>query len=618
MEVAQFDADYADAVERSFRDDAIRTAVLIDDQFPSYAQMRQAAAPEFKEIDRAERLYGFLHRRGLICDVENWRKPDDADMDLIDKIRKSDLVVLDYQLGTAGPKTALKILRHLAVSPHFNLVVLYTNDPLSRVALSAAAAMRGLAPPSKQHTPASAVLDDAEEVLARQEFSEIDAEALAAYLTKGETPWQADLRGALQGANIPLKNLRALADHVARTWITDLFSGYQPEAAPTLPLSCSLADENAMWLHSGSCFVAIVGKLPAGTGQDEGDFLWRRLGAALRAWRPNFYRLVLSEIQNALELEAVADHEAWLDDDLCLGLGLYLLESEKAASGELPSIAAEGAAHSLVDRFVDIIRRRLASHGKITGTASTFLAARLATPIGDAVAGENGRHVRARQLAHVDPAAACDWSGAIVPEVNAFMVSDAFRAAHITTGSVLKSGEQDYWLCASPACDLEPREAGPVLLQLIRLMPAGAPAKFTTGEHLAITTEGGVKILKALNADNRQPSLKVVFLPNGTHVGRDGASAPTVRGWFATGSEPEWIDPPNPDVSEPVAERVKPAAAVEVAVDDQQPQVPEPAAKPPEPTVFTVIAQLRSAFATRFLLAAGQHLSRIGVDFIDP
>jgi hypothetical protein len=44
----------------------------------------------------------------------------------------------------------------------------------------------------------------------------------------------------------------------------------------------------------------------------------------------------------------------------------------------------------------------------------------------------------------------------------------------------------------------------------------------------------------------------------------------------------------------------------------------EPAQPGNEPTIFTVVAQLRGAFATRFLLAARQHLSRIGVDFIDP
>ncbi len=619
MELAQYNSDFADAVERSFRDDAIRTAVLIDDQFPSYAQMRQAAAPEFKEIDRAERLYRFLHRRGLICDVENWRKPADADMDLIDKIRKSDLVVLDYQLGAEGPKTALSILRHLAVSSHFNLVVLYTNDPLNRVALAAAAAMRGMPPAPAQLTPTPQVLAEAQEVLSRPEFSEIDGEALTAYLTIGDTPWRQELQQALQGAGVHLRHLRSLTDHVARVWIRDLFAGYEADASTAIPLRCSFQDADTMWLHCGSCFVAVVGKQPAGAEEDEGEFLWRRLGAALRAWRPNFYRLILSEIQNALELEAVADHEAWLDDKLCLGLGLHLLESETAASGGLPRIAAEGAAHSLVDRFVDIIRRRLAIHETITGTASTFFAGRLDTPLSEPANGENGRHVRARELAHVAADAPCDWFGSIIPAVNAFMVSDAFRGGHITTGSVLQSGSQDYWLCASPACDLEPRDAGPVLLQLIRLKPSPPPEKFTTGAHVAITTSAGIKILQALSADSRQPSMKVALLPGGTRVERDGGAPPTLQGWFATGAAPDW-----PVVDATVEPDPAPIEEAEEGAKEEEPlmaSLAEVEAAPQQPangsTIFTVVAQLRAAFATRFLLAAGQHMSRIGVDFVD-
>lgn len=630
MELAQFNATFDAAVERSFRDDAIRTAVLIDDQFPNYLQMRNPQGADFKEVDRAAHLYEFLHGRGLICDIENWRTPADGDLDLIDKVRKSDLVVLDYQLGSAGPKTALSILRHLAVSPHFNLVVLYTNDPLNRVALAAGAAMRGVAPPEPKLTPSAEALAAAEEILSREEFKEIDSEGLRAYLSRGETPWRDDLMQALNEAQVPLNSLKPLADHIARSWIATLFAGYHSDAAPIFDLRCSLENPDAMWIQCGSCFVAVVGKQPAGSAEAEGAFVWRRLGEALRAWRPNLYRLTLSEIQNALELEAVADQKLWLEDDLCLGLGLYLLESEDAATGGLPPGAVEGSAQSLIDRFVDIIRQRLATHEKVTRTATDLLSARLSTPLGDAQDGENARHVRARELAHVEAGANGDWIRKVLPAVNAFMISDEFRGGHITTGSVLRTGDRDYWLCVSPACDLEPRSDGPAVLQLIRLRVATSATKFTTGEHIAITSEAGVVILQALNADNRQPNLKVVLLPNGTRVTRAANSPPTLQGWFATGAAPDWPLPAESDGAGALAAKPEGAAAEvqagEMAGDavvaaaeavDAVPPGAEPAVASKEPTTFTVVSQLRGTFATRFLLAAGQHLSRIGVDFVD-
>lgn len=626
METAQFDADYADAVVRSFRDDAIRTAMLIDDQFPTYLQMRSATVEdEFREVRRAVNLYGFFHQRGLICDIENWRKPDETDLDLIDKVRKSDLVVLDYQLGTDGPKAALEILRHLAVSAHFNLVVLYTNDALSKVALSAAAAMRGVAPPNPKLVPTAAVLGEAGAILAREEFREIDAGGLVAYLAHGETPWQDDLKAAMLDAEIHLKNLRALTDHVARNWIKLVSEGHTPSEGPVLELRCNIADASTMWIHCGSCFVAVVDKQKVGDDQDEGTYVWNRVGSALRSWRPNFYRLVLSEIQNALELEAVTDHEAWLDDNLCLGLGLYLLESNDAAAGKMAAGAVAGSAQSLIDRFVDLIRRRLATHVKITETATSMLSARLSTALGAPRPDETSRHVRARELAHVAADATCEWQEKVLPAVNAFMISDEFRGGHITTGSVLRSRASDYWLCVSPACDLEPRETGPVLLQLIRLSKGSSTNKYSTGEHIVINTENGPTVLTALNTLNRQPSLKVVLLPNGTGVVREGAAAPVLTGWFASSMIPA---APVADgaVHTTAAEPTIEATVETISETTRANATTEPVAEAGEPEAvvangggiaFTVVAQLRGTFATRFLLAAGQHLSRVGVDFID-
>ncbi|PDQ22033.1 hypothetical protein CN311_05770 [Mesorhizobium sanjuanii] len=608
METAQFEANFADAVVRSFRDDAIRTAVLIDDQFPTYLQMHGAnLKDDFKEFKRAANLYSFFHQRGLICDIENWRNPEDADLELIDKARKSDLVVLDYQLGAGGPKTALEILRHLAVSAHFNLVVLYTNDPLTKVALAAAAAMRGVAPPDPKLVPTAEVLGEAAAILDREEFREVDSAGLVAYLTRGETPWKADIQAAMAEAGMHLRSLRPLTSYIARRWIQQVSEGYTPAEGPILELRCDLGVAGAMWIHCGSCFVAVVDKLKAGADQDEGNYVWNRVGAALRAWRPNFYRLVLSEIQNALELEAVADHEAWLDDNLCLGLGLYLLESDDAAAGKMEAVAVAGSAQSLIDRFVDLIRRRLATHLKITETATHMLSARLSTALSAPGLGESSRHVRARQLAHVAADTACDWQEKVLPAVNAFMMSDEFRGGHITTGSVLQSDGAHYWLCVSPACDLEPRETGPVLMQVIRLSPRPSTDKYSTGEHIVIATEKGPAVLTALNALNRQPSLKVILLPNGAGVVRDGNSPPMLTGWFASTMAPSAFGPTVVGAAPTTAAAEAPAEAGE----------PAPAAHSEVGTAFTVVAQLRGTFATRFLLAAGQHLSRVGVDFID-
>ena len=615
MLLEAFEARFADAVERSFRDDAIRTAVLIDDQFPDYLRMRDATDQEFTEIERAKNIYSFMHGKGLICDIQNWRLPTDTDLHLLDKVRKSDLILLDYQLGAAGTKAALKILRHLAESPHFNLVVLYTSDASPSVALAVASAMRGLKPAPDALIPGQEVLEAAENVLADERFQTIDAAGLREYLIDRKASWAGDLGAAMTEAQLPLQNVKALADHIARRWIATLVDDYVVQTDVELPLGCGIDADRPMWVHCGSCFVAIVSKLPASSEQGEGDYVWGRLGAALRTWRPNIYRLILSEIQNALELEAVAHHEDWLNDDLSLGLGLYLLETEAAALGGMSPSDIEGSAQSLIDRFVDIIRRRLASHPGISATAIDLLGARLATDIGQAAAPENARHVRARELANLQPGRPVEWQRKVLPAVNAFMVSDAFRGGHITTGTVLRGPGESYWLCTSPACDLVPREDGPVLVQLMRLHRTNAPPeKFTAGEFVVIGGADDVMILRALEAKVRQPSLTTLVLPAGTRVMREAGGPAMIAGWIAT------------DAGLRAASVVHgfPSVKVEQAADDGQPTglgegTAEGAPKTADaPAQFVILSQLRSVFATRFLMAAGQHQSRVGVDYVDP
>ena len=236
-----------------------------------------------------------------------------------------------------------------------------------------------------------------------------------------------------------------------------------------------------------------------------------------------------------------------------------------------------------------------------------------------------------------------DWQGKVLPTVNAFMVSDEFRGAHITTGTVLRGSDGTYWLCASPACDLVPRASAPVMVQMIRLVIERAPReKFTPGEYVIIGGLDGPVILRALEVKTRQPSLAVLILPHGTRVSRpEATSVPTILGWIVTddslrrssavlapssNTDGSWVSPAHGNTS--IAADARPVEASERAADVAAASSAEtPAAEKvaqgqtPElvaPVVFTVASQLRSSFATRFLMAARQHLSRIGVDFVDP
>jgi hypothetical protein len=600
--------DYDGAVEKSFRDDAIRTAVLIDDQFPDYVQAQSKDAGKFKESPRAQSIYSFMHKRGLICDVMNGDPNTSPVADVIDKARKSDLVVLDYKLQDDEPDAALDILRQLAVTDHFNMVVIYTADEPKNVALAAAAAMKGQTELDDKSALSAGELVAAGDFL-EQENQEIDHSALRASIVDGEVPkaWKKEFVGRAVEAGVKV-NPSKLCEYVRRSWLKQLVGDYQFETE-TLSARASSYDAEEVWVQCGSCFVALVKKANSKAGDDEGDLIWQKLGAALRAWRPNFYRLLLSDIQNALEQETIADHDKWLADDLCVGLGLYLLPSEDIARDGAGVEESRGLIEELIDRFVDMIRHRLSLHKKIAVEGSS----RLSALLGEALKkneGESARYARARQLAHWPDGVEIDWYNRIVPRVNAFMVSDDYRGTHITTGSVLYDSNADrYWLCVSPSCDMVPRGADQSrLVQVIQLNPANEPHELVHGDRIVIMCPEGPKILRVLAEETRQPSLHAIFFPAGTKTKIDEASEYSIIDGLAGSKIQDLIGAAAEQTAQP---------ALAPVVEGEAPEAGPNAAEHLKLTNYKVVSQLRSSFALKLLHVTGHHLSRVGVDFVD-
>lgn len=600
------EVDYGAAIEASFRDRAIRTAVLIDDQFPDYLQIGMEDAGAFKEAPRAKSIYQFIHRRGLICDVLNWRNVEEGRLELIDKVRKSDLIVLDYKLDGDNPEPALQILRRLANTDHFNMVVLYTADKIEPVAVAVAAAMRGMLPPDQREVPKPAEEEAAHDFLEDPVNSEVDGPALLSWLVRGAEPedWKKDFAARVKEAGVKV-GVNKLLNTLRRRWLKLLVGDFEHESDPILAIRSSAYGADDLWVQCGSCFVTIVRKVQPNQNVDEGELIWTKLGAALRAWHPNLYRLLLSDIQNALEQESIADHTRWLADDLCVGLGLYLLPTDDAAREIGKDAARRGSIEDLIDRFLDMMRHRLALNDRLAAGGAELLGERLARPLIPRPA-ESDRYARARELAHWTSEAEPDWRGKVVTSVNAFMVSDEFRGSHLTTGSVLYDPTTEkYWLCVSPACDLVPRgEDQSRIVQVIQLNEENVVGDLSRGDRIVVTVKGGSKVLRVLHAETRQPDLRAIYLPNGTTIQLEAASG----------------DPVLEGVSgEKVQQLIAGAAGIGAAAAPQ-PNSGEGGLKAPAHfglTTYRVVSQLRSAFALRLLHVTGHHLSRVGVDFVD-
>ncbi|NUG66121.1 transcriptional regulator, partial [Acinetobacter bereziniae] len=126
---------YEELVEKTFCSNAIRSVMMIDDDFIPYSSLIKALANGeavdssiIQSSQRAAALESFFQDQKILCDLDN-----SASHLEVDRIRKSDLLIIDYHLEDQDPKKTIEILSELKNSPHFNLAVVYTNEPPNTV-----------------------------------------------------------------------------------------------------------------------------------------------------------------------------------------------------------------------------------------------------------------------------------------------------------------------------------------------------------------------------------------------------------------------------------------------------------------------------------------------------
>jgi hypothetical protein len=126
------------------------------------------------------------------------------------------------------------------------------------------------------------------------------------------------------------------------------------------------------WLQCRGCFVAIINKVEE-DNDAEADLIMLGLREALLDWQPNFLQLLISEIQNRLELESLAaDPRTFSDQVRQVALSHYLLQSLDEENDE------EGSVEAVVDRIVETVRNKISADTKLRAFARKVLTQRRA------------------------------------------------------------------------------------------------------------------------------------------------------------------------------------------------------------------------------------------------
>ncbi len=597
--------NYNDFIKEAFIR-PIRTVTLVDDEYPTMDVFISGELSKEKEDNKP-------HLKDLISicrePSNNWMLdvydgiPQNTDGEKLfsSRLHNSDLLILDYHLGGPGDDEpgwdALKVLQHLASKPHFNLVAIYTKGyeggDIERIIKDIVCSLQKVPVIKEIHEKLAEIIDGAlddwsleiDGIQTKLVDSITDLDFLSSVREYGDDhkEWPEDCHY--------ISELKAIYDRKSNDvniafrnllwWVfnekTLKLRNYFGDAA--FPNFGWGMEENINWVHTDQLFVTVVDK------KNSPDILPEKILEALGKWNPHPHKLILTKLRHEIDDEqgiAIANkildkqyvHAYWLEE--------ILTADKDAADFKVWTVLCRhweelaGQTKKVLTDFTSSMVAQLKESKSVEEILNDFTK-------------PNIRKDRNRILLHA----------------NCFNCSKPVEGYHLTTGHVLelkKGNSVNYWVCVTPACDLEPGQnkkslEGRIPITLLRLYEGASACQKKDEKRL----NEGVIFERALE---KATSKKVLFLNFqddndvcifSSIVKIHGNANPYLEDFFVENSGKF-----NQDGYKLTLYRT--------VLDDEHLIY--------ENTEATVVAQLRYEYALDLLLKTGGCKSRIGLDFI--
>lgn len=635
---------YKEKITKTFRDNAIRSVLFIDDDYLPFpllaskqkelldelstlapklsegetapvsavdvneAKVQLAEALEtiekvrelasngqasFKRTKVAEEFVKFFHTEKYICDVESRTSDLKAD-----KIRKSDLIILDYCLTGDDPSTSLKLLKELSRSKHLNLVVIYTNKPLDRVWQQIASTLR---------SPKSLDFDT---------FFNEDEVSLKMWNDSSElfeSCWDDTSRN--NQVNFIIGEEQLVVDSIKEAFWQNIQEDaeYNDEAKPTDGVIRYLIEKDIrkshlltgdigalpihgkdeLWIQCGEIFISLCKK----GGEDDAtvaqqpQVVWDKLEEALHDWYPSFYRVITSEVQNHIEDANLSMNKILLKGDV---------EQISALWGILrvPASDRKSVSKDLLSSLLTDVFEKVQNDSEIIDFVEDTAVKTSVDPFPEYVSLQqnNGQHknyiksvvdIAAKNL-RVTGLIDNDFRADVAHAFNEQKCISNEEIEHISTGLLVKSDVPgEYYLCITPSCNTVPNQnTGKVAqrmkphrpMRFLKLVekPLKKSLSNAHDSDCIFLTDNGKRIALSVYEDGKAPTIEqvVVFNHNDQLINAN------------TGKKVQFND---------IDEHGK------LIVVDK--------------TVYPV-AKLRAVYSSRYQNLQLQHEARIGVDYI--
>lgn len=574
-------ANYNSLVQQTFCDNAIRSVVMIDDDFLTYSESIQALNREIqldaKKIDsskRAATLESFFQAKNMICDIDNGSVNFD-----VDRIRKSDLIIVDYHLDNNAPDKTLSLLQELKDSEHLNMVVIYTREDLETVWMEIASTLKGAADYNE-------LIIERENELLQRYWEDTVLPNLShngdKALTRAETISYIKDRKCCRRVKTLIHGDAILVEQDDKNFIAEMIAEYA--VAKNNIIQSKITDnvifgdqDGVKWIQTGNIFVTLFHKVH-NDHDDDGDRIWRKLNDSLIEWNPSYYQIIKSEIQNAIESEALSfvNHLAndqfgqagWLNEILRSNSPDIRLRNIDFVFGNLSEeLYQRLKKNRSLDDFIKTVFDSYSDDFASSGIPRTleYCSSKMNLPATDEAY---------NQMYHA---------------LNMNLSSKNFEDGHISTGTIFFDTDSDKWyLCVSAACDLVPTQGNEPhhhrlkphrIIKVLELFNASQNKALPYAEHSKYIYVMHKNIRKYLSVFEGEKAIPVVdymvVLNHGTAV--DGAEKNVISAAFLSN------------------------------MDGNVQNVP---------VTLKLKSQLRTGYAERYQAIASQYGARIGVDYV--
>lgn len=458
-------AEYRDLIREVYID-PIRTVVVIDDEFPSLdgliaRELKEEGAWDGKPDDanKVKEILQFCRKKekAWLVDVHDGKYiPYRNDEIIAPHLIHSDLMILDFHLGDDDGRKAIKILKKLAESNHFNMVIVYTNgDPQAGGDIESVVRdiTLGLIHPDESlHFS----VENEAEVRSQLEMWEVEDEEIIQKLNS-EITSQTYLNYRSHSENncktflekTENENLRELFNNTPKTvqiehpdllkWLLlakeqELFNLKKLSESNLGHVSTAPSSSTGInWIRTDRLFVTVV------TKQHPPQELPEKLLNALHEWCPEPHRLLMSQMRFLMDDRGViAESKVLGNNHIQVGWLQELLDSDSQTQNQVITDTIFRHWEALGDELkqdIKIFADRLVSHLTTSSNKNEVIK----------------KHSKINVQTESDN---------IAKHINCYNCSKPAEGFHLTTGHILEldvgSLEKEYWICLSPACDLVP------------------------------------------------------------------------------------------------------------------------------------------------------------------